>query len=300
MKALAILRKTLPGRVRHFWRAYQQSQSSFYQGIASLSIHSSGLSADNVPFVKLKDGPIFYGYLPTPIQRTLYRHFLGSAVRAKLEETAVGVAYDIVVRYVGPASRSDELGQGKFYGLSPGANVVEVGAYMGFYAMKVSALVGASGRVVAIEAVPENLALLKRNVEANSLQNVAVVGRAAWSSAGSLTFFRWNRQRASAIADVMPSQNEMVVQADTVDHILEDLGVSQVDFVRVQVNGAEWEVLEGMTQTLNQAPILLVSAIYSRDGRPSWQRIVRLLQAKGYTTRMEGGGNVLAWKAKRV
>ena len=88
----------------------------------------------------------------------------------------------------------------------------------------------------------------------------------------------------------------MRVPCDTLDSILAKAGVARVDFVRIQVNGAEQEVLAGMEKTLAGNPNLLIAAIYKREGKPSWQRVVEILQAKGYTTQVAGHGNVFAWK----
>ena len=263
------------------------------QRISELPINKSGISTEGIPFVELNSGRIFYGYPPTPRQRYFYRIFIDRNTKVRLKEECINVAWDIVKRYLEPTSREEYLGQGKFYGFKAGNIVVEVGAYIGYFTMRASELVGRSGRVVAIEAINDNFELLKKNVEANSLENVSIIPKGAWSSTCTLRFYRHNRQEASAIPTVVTSQNEISVPCDTVDNILKSLDINKLDFVRIQVNGAEKEVLNGMTEILKHFPKLLIAANYKINRQKSWMEIERFLKCKGYSTLVEGG-NVFA------
>jgi FkbM family methyltransferase len=244
----------------------------------------------------LKNGRVFYGYFPSTAQVYFYRYFLGNRQKPLLIEDAVNVAYDIAVRYLGPKSPNDYINQGKYYGFLPGDTIAEVGAFMGYYAIRAAEIVGPMGKVIAVEAVEENLQLLRKNVEANFPENIIIVPKAAWESAGHLKFFRTTRQQASAISSVVNVEEEFSVACDTVDNILKSAGIDQVKFVRVQVNGAEREVLSGMNETLKSFPKLLVAAIYERGGRESWVEIKSLLENRGYTV-LVSGANVFAHKA---
>ena len=291
--------KRLPG-IKQWSIAKWESQNLGYDRIATLPIVSSGLCEDGVPFVRLNNDRVFYGYLPTRRQRMIYRRFCDRAVQRNVDECAIDVALGIVNRYLGPQSEETHISQGKYYDLQPGNIVVEVGAFVGYYAMRASELVGPSGHVVAIEAVRENLELLKRNVEANSISNITFVHRAAWNSTGTLNVFRKTKQQASAIPGMVPSDEGADVPCDTVDNVLKEAGIERVDFVRMQINGAEWEALEGMEETLSKYPKLLVAAILQRDGQPSWKTVAPQLQKHGYTTTVTSTGQVFAQKADEL
>jgi FkbM family methyltransferase len=165
--------------------------------------------------------------------------------------------------------------------------------------MRAAELVGKSGLVVAIEAVDENIQILKKNVEANSSLNIKIVPKAAWKEAGTLKFFRISHQQATAIHQSSKKREEIVVPCDTVDNILKSLKIKRPDFVRLQVNRAEIEVLKGMPKTLSQFPKLLIAAIYKISGEKSWKKTESLLRNKGYETLNECG-NVFAWKASQT
>lgn len=293
MNMKRIIQKIIPAPLLNMIRAYRFQTNPYYKRINTLAVRKSGISEDGTPFVELNTGRIFYGYLPSPEQRYFYTHMLKGDIKARLQEDCINVAFDIVMRYLGPESSSDYVNQGKYYDFSTGDTVVEVGAFMGYYAMRAAELVGASGKVIAVEAVEENLRLLNKNISANAIKNITVVPKAAWKSTGTLTFYRHARQQASAISTTVNAQEEFHVACETIDNILEGLGVTHASFIRIQVNGAEREVLSGMTEILKHGPNLLIAAIYQRDGKKSWIEINAILEKNKYSTIVQGG-NIFA------
>lgn len=107
--------------------------------------------------------------------------------------------------------------------------------------------------------------------------------------------FQEEKQAASVISTVLDPNESMRVECDTIDNILRDLGVSQVHFIRIQINGAEVEALEGMTETLKKGPTLLIAAGYERGGKRSYEEVIPILHENGYST-VRKGGHVFAWK----
>ena len=290
MSIKAIIQKTIPTSLLNIFRNYRFKNNDYYKRIGRLNVKNSGVSDDNTPFVELDNGRIFFGYFPTPDQRYFYNHILEGDIKLRLEEDCINVAFDIVMRYLGPESSQDYISQGKYYDFAVGDTVVEVGAFMGYYAMRAAELVGTTGKVIAIEAVEENLRLLNKNVSANAFNNIIVIPKAAWKSAGTLPFYRQARQQASAISATVNAQEEFHVACDTIDNILRGLDATNASFLRIQVNGAEREVLSGMTETLRQGPKLLIAAIYQGQ---SWGEIRSLLEKNNYSTLIKSG-NILA------
>lgn len=208
----------------------------------------------------------------------------------------MNVAIDIILRYLGPTSPEQYINNGKYYDFSLGDIVVEAGAFMGYYAMRASELVGDSGKVIAIEAVEENVQLIRKNIEANSIKNIILVPLAVWNTKGTLKFYRTTRRQGSAITNIVSSLEEFDVPSDTIDNILSDLNIAKPSFIRVQVNGAEQEALLGMSDTLKKGPKLLIAAIYQRDDEISWVRIENFLKENNYSTVVRDG-NVFATRS---
>ncbi len=128
--------------------------------------------------------------------------------------------------------------------LREGALVFDVGAHQGVVAMMLGDLVGAAGRVVAVEATPQNAEVAWRNVALNDLPQVKVVQAAGADVPGVLRFSpRMNGHVAAS------DEASVEVRALTVDELTTEYGAPQVLFVDVE--GYELHVLRGARRTLD-------------------------------------------------
>lgn len=129
-----------------------------------------------------------------------------------------------------------------------GAVFVDVGANVGYYTLVASKLVGAMGRVYAIEPVPSTATLLRVNVKLNGCSNVVVYEVAAWSTRGSLTL----KIPASmyGYASAVREGASVTVCASTLDDILQD--EASIHLIKIDVEGAELDVLKGAQSVLRR------------------------------------------------
>ena len=107
-------RKLVPASMRLFLGAFRARRRDLYRWLERLPVADSGVDQDNVPFVTLTNGLTFFGYLPTPTDRMLYRAFLSGSLKSRLDEEAVRVAADVAYRYLGPPDSVDPLQHGKY------------------------------------------------------------------------------------------------------------------------------------------------------------------------------------------
>lgn len=249
-----------------------------YRRIQELNIIDSGLVDKNIAFVTLENSKCFYGY-----RSSLWQQYLCYFSRFKnLNCEAFNVAFDIIFRYKGPAQ--NPMRYGKYYDFSEGDTILEVGAYVGYYAMKVSELVGTQGCVVAIEAIPENFNLMKINILKNDITNVELVNKGIYSKQQKLQFYRQSGQRASLVKDVVKNKEVLNIEVCTLDQIIENLSLSRVDFVRIQINGAEIHALQGAKKLLNiYRPIFFIAAPYG-----TLEAVNKILQENNYLTSIYG------------
>ena len=137
------------------------------------------------------------------------------------------------------------------YVLKPGDTFVDVGANVGFYTRMGSVLVGESGRVFAFEPLSSALRLLKMNTE--SLTNVVVDARALSDHNGEADF---HVRREGDTSSLLPGDPGSTVRvgATTLDaRLLSEGGApTRVDFVKIDVEGAELSVLRGATKTIEK------------------------------------------------
>jgi FkbM family methyltransferase len=147
--------------------------------------------------------------------------------------------------------------------VKPGDVVVDLGACIGYYTLLFSKLVGPSGRVYALEPAPESCAILRRNVAANGLTNITIVNAAAGeaSRAGQLHLSENRMDYHTESREGGTSVPIDVIALD--DYLPENL---TIDFVKMDIQGAEPVALRGMERVLGRSPNVQVLTEYWPDG----------------------------------
>src|SRR5215207_4662485 len=134
--------------------------------------------------------------------------------------------------------------------------VIDVGAHIGPYTLIASRCVGFNGKVVAIEADPENFDILNRNIQLNKFTNVIALNYAAYSKEDKIRLYLLKVDKSSytkyntIMIDRAQYNNEkkfVEVKANTLDYLLQLSGIKheQVNWIKIDVEGAEYDVLKG-------------------------------------------------------
>ncbi|WP_456482138.1 FkbM family methyltransferase [Methanopyrus sp.] len=127
----------------------------------------------------------------------------------------------------------------------------DVGANIGYYAI-LTALASRRSRVYAIEPIRENLELLRENIALNNLDNkVKALEYVVSDKCGKVRMVLENRSNWHRIADAGDDDSDHVVEVEsvTLDELSERLG-ERPTYVRMDVEGAELEVIQGMVELL--------------------------------------------------
>lgn len=125
---------------------------------------------------------------------------------------------------------------------------VDVGAHIGYYTLLASKLVGEGGKAIAIEPHPGNFSLLKKNVKHNRVKNVELLNAAASNESGEQELHICLER--SGNHSLLPSSERVErIQVKVVK--IDDL-VRQVDWLKIDVQGAEHMVLQGAQKILSQ------------------------------------------------
>lgn len=145
-----------------------------------------------------------------------------------------------------------------FQNIKEGMTVIDVGANLGYFSVLIGYLVGAQGKVYAYEANPEMHRLLVDNLTVNELKHNAVaINQAVSWSEGTLNFNVSKRFKGNSSliahsgqykADFKSDEFEVIaVKATALDNA--HLG-EKVDFIKIDVEGAELEVFTGMGEII--------------------------------------------------
>jgi FkbM family methyltransferase len=179
--------------------------------------------------------------------------------------TAIG--YPVRLRaFVGAVVYSFELEQYRCpgappVGVQPGDVVIDGGGYLGDSALYFSHLAGRKGRVISFEFEPGNLELLRHNLALNPelASRIVVSESALWDRAGEQLSFR-----AQGPGTVIETGGEGTTTSESIDSLLERGIVRRVDFIKLDVEGAELRALRGGEATLRRFRPRLAIAAYHR------------------------------------
>lgn len=138
--------------------------------------------------------------------------------------------------------------------LEAGGGFVDVGANIGWFSLAAAHAVGADGSVLALEPNPANCELLERSVAENGFGTVRVVGVAVSRDIG-VVGVHTNASNGSifdvaGVARSMPCS--FVAPAQPLDHLVDEAGMTRVDVIKIDVEGAEPLVLAGAGRTISR------------------------------------------------
>ncbi|HTW97668.1 MAG TPA: FkbM family methyltransferase [Acidimicrobiales bacterium] len=162
--------------------------------------------------------------------------------------------------------------------LRPGMAFVDVGANIGLFSVLAAALVGAGGRVLSYECNPELVELLRQNISMNWLdRRVEIAERAAYSRSGIVRFFAPDEMKM--LGSIRLPVEGRTARAGSVSievpcERLDD-GLAHyefVDLVKIDVEGAEADVLDGMEKLLSEQRVGMISMEYRLDAVDDHQR----------------------------
>jgi len=130
--------------------------------------------------------------------------------------------------------------------LKEGMTLLDLGANIGYYAIMESRLIGESGFIYALEPAPSNVNLLKNNIKLNNIDNMIEVHQMGGSNKTGIEklFFSAKSNLHSFVADKNSSGEMVDVPTTTIPDFCK--GKRKIDFIRMDIEGYEVEVLEGL------------------------------------------------------
>lgn len=183
--------------------------------------------------------------------------------------------------------------------LEPGMTVIDIGANMGYYALMEARAVGPQGRVYAIEPEPRNYGLLVRNVALNKYGNVRTFPIGISNSTGSARLHISRHSNLhNLVSPIKPDETSsaVTIEVQCLDDFIREQGIdpARVDLVRMDVEGWEAKILEGMRGLLRASAGLRLfiefhpGAIAGIPGH-SLEQSLSLLDEYGFSIRYATG-----------
>jgi FkbM family methyltransferase len=137
-----------------------------------------------------------------------------------------------------------------------GMTVLDLGANIGYYTIQMAHKVGNTGRVVAFEPNPVVVEQLHHNIQLNNLSNIIVETLALSNTNGTCSFCApepGKESHGSLKQNIsFTSTKQLTVKTKKLDDVLHRLGISKVDFIKIDVEGAEKLIFQGATELLSK------------------------------------------------
>ncbi|HBB68204.1 MAG: hypothetical protein A2X28_11350 [Elusimicrobia bacterium GWA2_56_46] len=146
--------------------------------------------------------------------------------------------------------------------IRPGMTVLDIGANIGFFTLLFSRLAGETGRVIAFEPDPDNFRLLRKTLDANNRKNVECEQKAVSEGDGAEKLFLSEEHRGDhRIFDSGDDRKSININTISVDGKLGPQG--RADFIKMDIQGAEFRALAGMERTIRNSPGLTMLCEFS-------------------------------------
>src|SRR5215213_7980331 len=178
--------------------------------------------------------------------------------------------------------------------------VVDIGANIGRYTIISSKRVGANGKVVAIEAHPGNFEMLNSNIKLNRLTNVIPLNYAVYSKDTKIKLYLPEVESGYTIYNTIMynrarTEDKFVeVNANTLDYLLQLKGIMDINWVKIDVEGAELEVLKGATNMLSKSKdIALLIEVHGLD---NYRPILEFVSSYNFKIEFEKSNKTGDWR----
>ena len=168
--------------------------------------------------------------------------------------------------------------------------VIELGGHIGTSTLNYSHLVGPRGVVYAIEALPENYEILKRNIARNGITNVkafllAIVGDPDTTHI-TLNANPYNSGGHSIYEMSVDAEAKFDCPAMTLDAFVKREGIARIDILQMDIEGAEFDILLNCDRALLASIREILFEYHDAYAKPRTHReLLDLLHGIGFKTR---------------
>ena len=164
--------------------------------------------------------------------------------------------------------------------------------------------------MIAFEPDPVNYERTTRALEMNGVHNVILLNKATWSKSGTMKFDNkglgtstlfLDKSKSPIITNPSAAKSVIEVPVVTLDDELEALGIDKVDFIKMDIEGAEIETVKGARKLLSRSDAhLAIASNHIVDGEYTRYKLEKLFPEYGYETKTAYPQHMTtyAWKKK--
>jgi len=171
-----------------------------------------------------------------------------------------------------------------FYKVKNNDIVLDAGANVGHLSIFFSKKVGAKGQIYSFEPDNHNIKTFKKNIELNEEleNNISIHDLLLWNENKVIDFEEAGSEGSSAVW--FSGKNDVVKkQAVTIDSWISKKNIKQLDFIKMDIEGAEIEALEGCVETIKKLkPNFAIASYHIVNDEPTYIKVESFFKKLGY------------------
>ena len=171
-----------------------------------------------------------------------------------------------------------------FYKVKPNDIVIDAGANLGHISIYLSKKVGVDGKIYAFEPDGKNIQSLKKNISLNKdlPDNIVIEDLLLWNENTLIDFEEAGTVGSSAVW-FSGSENIVKKQAVSIDSWVDKKGIKKLDFIKMDIEGAEIEALDGCVETIKKfSPNFAIASYHIVNGEQTYIKVEEFFKRINY------------------
>ena len=150
--------------------------------------------------------------------------------------------------------------------IKPGMNIIDIGANHGLYTLTFANIIGDSGRVWAFEPTEATAESLRSSIVDNQFKNIELIQAGLSNKTGSVELFTSpNSELNSLSKEVVPGDKHETISVDTLDNCRNTYGWDNIDFIKLDAEGEEDNILKAGFKLLSDMSPLIMFELKHAD-----------------------------------
>ncbi len=169
--------------------------------------------------------------------------------------------------------------------ITPKSTCIDLGANFGLYTLYISKLIDENGKIISFEPFTKNYTFLIKNIALNKLTNIQTERLAVGKKEGITSLYYNEKEKNLGMVSTNYTCNAITEEVNVValDSYFKNNAINHLDFIKIDIEGAEYNALLGMKNILTvHSPTLLIEILEDYQQPNNSEKIHTFLSKLGY------------------
>ncbi len=150
--------------------------------------------------------------------------------------------------------------------INPGMNIIDIGANYGLYTLNFAKCIKNRGNIFSFEPTPKTFDLLKESAKHNGFTTIKLLKEALSHKVGKTDFFASENSELNSLHEVATASERITVKTNTLDNLSHLYKKMNIDFIKIDAEGEEINILRGATDFLStHNPLIMFEYKHGND-----------------------------------